>query len=182
MPLQGLLYGSIIGDGREQLGIDSFAWVSLLNDPKHAIVEMLIEVLRACESIVASRAHSWCCTGTVRRPLCVGVWRLLAGVWRRLFDTMDRREMSLEHVCSVEALLRSASTPRTEPTHHCAFVVCQGMPVLVILSREAFDVILAGRDRTLFRPRLLVRKHVCLEILEVTAAGGNWAETFVRIV
>lgn len=51
--------------------------------------------------------------------------------------------MSLEDICPVEALLRRASTARTESTYHGTLVVGQGVSILVVLPGKAFDVIFA---------------------------------------
>src|SRR5690606_27781222 len=40
------------------------------------------------------------------------------------------------------------------------------MPVLVVLAREALDVVLAAPDGALLRPLLLVREHVGRQVLE----------------
>ena len=94
---------------------------------------------------------------------------------------MHRSQMSLEDIGPVEALFGCAATAWTEAAHHCAFVVCQGMSVLVILPSEAFRVILAGWDGTFFRPFVLVREHVRLEILDMTTACRYRTQSLVRI-
>ena len=38
--------------------------------------------------------------------------------------------------------------------------------VLVIFPRETLGVVLAGRDRALFRSFVLVGEHVCLQVFE----------------
>lgn len=90
--------------------------------------------------------------------------------------------MSLEDVCTVKALLRGAAGARAETAHHCAFVVCQGVSVLVVFAGEAFGVVLAGRDWALLGSLVLVGEHVRFEVFEVSAACRVRAETFAGFV
>ena len=105
----------------------------------------------------------------------VAAWRSLAScVWCSLLNAMDRRQVSLENIYAIEGFLMARCT-RAESTGHNAFVMREGVPVLVVFPREAFHVIFAGGDRTLLWPFLLVSKHVCFEVLEGTATFGNRA-------
>ena len=90
--------------------------------------------------------------------------------------------MSLEDIGSVEALLRRAPAAWTETANHRPLVVSQGVSVLVVLPRESLGVVFTSGDRALFRSLILVREHVRLEILNMSAACGNRAETFVRVL
>jgi hypothetical protein len=90
--------------------------------------------------------------------------------------------MSLEHICAVEALLGRAARAWAETTYHGSFVVRQCVPVLVVLARETLGVVFASRDRTFLWALVLVCEHVRLEILEVPATCGVWAEAFVGFV
>lgn len=83
--------------------------------------------------------------------------------------------MSLEDIGSIEALLCCTPTSRTETTHHCALVMGQGVSVLVILASEAFDVVFASWNRALLGTLLLVREHVRLEVLDMSATGCDRA-------
>ena len=83
---------------------------------------------------------------------------------------MHGSQMSLEDIGTIEALFSRAATAWTETAHHCAFVVCQGMSILVIFPREAFRVILACRDWTFLRPLVLVCEHVRLQVLDMATA------------
>lgn len=90
--------------------------------------------------------------------------------------------MSLEHVRTVEALLGRAARAWAEPAYHGSLVVCQCVPVLVVLAREALCVVLASRDRAFLWALVLVCEHVRLKVLEVPATCGVWAEAFVGFV
>ena len=95
---------------------------------------------------------------------------------------MNGCQVSFEDVCAIEALLGSTSAAGTEAADHGTFVVGQSVPILVVLSREAFCVVFACWNGTLFWALVLMSKHVCLEVLEVPAAGCDRAETLVGIV
>ena len=90
--------------------------------------------------------------------------------------------MSLEHIRSVEALLSRAAGAWAETAHHGSLVMCQCVAVLVVLARETFGVVFARRDRTLLGALILVCEHVRLEVLEVPATCGVWAEAFVGFI
>ena len=53
----------------------------------------------------------------------------------------------------------------------------QGVTVLVILARETFDVVFAGRNWAFFRPFWLVGEHVRFQVSEHTATVGMGAAT-----
>jgi hypothetical protein len=60
---------------------------------------------------------------------------------------MDGGQMSLEDICTVEGLFCRRSGTRAKTAHHGAFVVCESMPVLIVLPTKAFDMIIASLDR-----------------------------------
>jgi hypothetical protein len=96
-----------------------------------------------------------------------------------LLYTVHRCEMALEDIGAVEALLRCRAASWAKSTHHGALVVGQGVPVLVVFSREALDVVFARSDRALLRSLSTVSEHVCLQVLEDTATLGKWAKTLL---
>ena len=95
---------------------------------------------------------------------------------------MHGSQMSLEDIGTVEALLGRATTTRAETAHHGAFVVGEGVSVLVVFTSESLDVVFARRDRAFLRAFVLVCEHMRLEVLDMSAAGGDRAEAFVRVV
>lgn len=52
--------------------------------------------------------------------------------------------MTLEDICSVEALFRGGSGPRAKPANHGTLVVGQSVTVLVVFTSETFGVVLAS--------------------------------------
>ena len=90
--------------------------------------------------------------------------------------------MSLEDISAVEALLRRSTRAGAETADHCAFVVGQGMPVLVIFARKSLDVVLASLDRTLLRTLGLMGEHVSLQVLEGTTAIWDWADSLLLVL
>ena len=94
---------------------------------------------------------------------------------------MDGRQMSLEYVGAIEALLGCAATARTEPAHHRTLVVRQGVSILVVFACETFGMVFACWNRALFRSLILMRQHVRLEVLDMSAAGRNGTEAFIRV-
>lgn len=85
---------------------------------------------------------------------------------------MDCSQVALEDVGTVKGLLRGRAGAWAEAADHCAFVVCESVTVLVILSSKALCVVLAGLNGALLRPLSLVSEHVSLEVLEGLAAVG----------
>ena len=172
--LQSLVNILIILDLSEALGIDGLGRVFLLDNAKHTVVKMLVEVLSVGEGLRASTTLA----GSVRsvaRQLLVGVGtgrRLLSAVGRCLLNTMDCSQVTLEDIGTVKRLLGSRSRAWAEAADHCALVVCEGVAVLVILASETFGVVLAGCNRTLLGALILVSEHVSLEILEGLATIG----------
>ena len=167
----------IFGDGGEEALVDGLAGVGLLNHTQDAIVKMLVEFLRVGKGDRAGGAGA-------SHLLCTSIglasaWRLLAAVWRILFDTVNGSEMALENVRAVERLFSSRARSRTEAAHHGALVMRQCVSVLVVFPREAFEVVLARRDRTLLRSLGLVSKHVRFQILENATTLGKRAETLL---
>jgi hypothetical protein len=90
--------------------------------------------------------------------------------------------MSLEHVRTVKALLGRAARAWAETAYHGSLVVRQCVPVLVVLACEALSVVFASRDWTFLWALILVCEHVRLEVFEVPATCGVWAEAFVGLV
>ena len=87
--------------------------------------------------------------------------------------------MSFENIRSVEALLHRRARAWTKTAHHSPLVVGQGMPVLVVLARKPFLVVLAIQDRALFRAFRLMGKHVCFQILENSSTVWMRTSPFV---
>lgn len=83
--------------------------------------------------------------------------------------------MSFEDVRSVKALLGCRPRARAEAANHGASVMRECVPVLVVLSGEAFLVVLATDNRALLRPHRLMCHHVCLQVLELSTAV--WVRT-----
>jgi hypothetical protein len=74
--------------------------------------------------------------------------------------------MSLEDICAVEGLFCRRSGTRAETTYHGAFVVCESVPVLVVLPTKAFDVIIACLDGAFLGPLILVGEQMGFQVLE----------------
>lgn len=64
--------------------------------------------------------------------------------------------MALEHISAVEGLGMRGAGARAKGAHHGALVVSQGVAILVVLAGEAFDMVLACFDWTLFGAFFLV--------------------------
>lgn len=88
--------------------------------------------------------------------------------------------MSFKDVGAVEALLRCRSTAGTKAADHSTFVVSEGVPVLIVLPCETFDVVLACGDWALLWPFVLVRKHMSLQVFEHTSALWQWAHALLH--
>lgn len=89
--------------------------------------------------------------------------------------------MTLEHVGTVEALLRCTTAPGTETAYHRSLVVSESVPVFVVLSCKALGIVFARRDWTFLRTFVLVCKQVCLEIFYLSTAGSDRADTLVLL-
>lgn len=85
---------------------------------------------------------------------------------------MNCSQVALEDVGTVKGLLRSRAGAWAEAADHCAFVVCEGVTVLVILASKTLCVVLAGLNGALLRTLSLVSEHVSLQVLEGLAAVG----------
>jgi len=93
-----------------------------------------------------------------------------------LLDAVDREKVTLEDIGAVEGLLTGSARARAETTNDGSLVVgSDEMSVAVILSGKATLVELASRDGTLLRTLVLVREHVCLQILVQLATVWVWA-------
>lgn len=87
--------------------------------------------------------------------------------------------MTLEDIGAVKALLRCTAASWTESTDHRTLVVCEGVSVLVVLSGKPLGVVFAGGDWAFLGTFVLVCEQVCLEIFNVSTAGGDWTDTLV---
>jgi hypothetical protein len=135
---------------------------------------MLVEVLSVGKGLRASAALSGS-VGRIASELLSrrdASGRLLAAVGRSLLNAVNGSQVPLEYIRSVERLLCGRSRARAEATYHGALVMGQGVSVLVVFAGKALDVILAGLDGALLGTFILMREHVCLEILENFAAVG----------
>ena len=142
--LHCLLQLHIRVDFRESLLVDGFGGLFLLHRAETAIIQMLVEILWVAENdrafgTLASRIGGRACS----IPSSSGARVLLSAVRGCLFHSVHRDQVTLEDICSVEALLGGRSGSRAESTHHCSFVVSECVTVLVILAGEPFDVPLA---------------------------------------
>ena len=90
--------------------------------------------------------------------------------------------MSLENISAVEALLGSAAAAWAEAADHGPRIVGQSVSVLVVFSSEPLCVVFARGDWALLGPFVLMRQHVSLEILDVSATCCNRAQSFVGIL
>lgn len=89
--------------------------------------------------------------------------------------------MPLEDIGAIEALFAGTTAARAETTDHCAFVVCESMPILVVFPSKALDMVFAGRDRAFLWPLILMREHVCFEVFDLPAAGWYRADALVLV-
>ena len=94
---------------------------------------------------------------------------------------MNGRQVALEHVCTVEALLGGGSGVRTEATDHGALVVGKGVPVLVVLAGKPLSVVLAAGDGAFLRSLILVRQHVRFQVLVDLAAVREGASALLAL-
>jgi hypothetical protein len=87
--------------------------------------------------------------------------------------------VTLEDICSVEALLGGRARSGTESTDHGPFVVSEGVSVFVILAGESFQMVIAVNNRALFRALALVSEHVSFQVLERAATIGKRASALL---
>ena len=87
--------------------------------------------------------------------------------------------MALEHIRSIERLLRGGPRTWTEAAYHGPFVMGQGMPVFVVFARESLDVVLARNDWAFLGTLRLMSEHVSLEVLEDPSAVGVRASSLL---
>jgi len=84
--------------------------------------------------------------------------------------------VTLEDIGAVEGLLTGSARARAETANDGSLVVSSDeMSIAVILSGKATLVELAGRNGTLLRTLVLVREHVCLQVLVKLATVWVWA-------
>lgn len=83
--------------------------------------------------------------------------------------------MPFEDIGAVERLLCRRPGPRAEAAHHGALVMSQRVAVLVVFSRETFNMVIARIDGALLGAFVLVREHMGLEVFENLAAVGMGA-------
>lgn len=162
--LERLVDTGVVLNLGEALGVDGLGGVLLLDDAQDTVVEMLVKVLGVGEGLRAGAALAGG-VGGVAGELLAGVdggGGLLAAVGRRLFDAVHRGQVALEDVGAVKRLFGGRAGAGAETADHGALVMGQGVAVLVVLAREALDVVLAGLDGALFGALGLVGEHVCL--------------------
>jgi hypothetical protein len=87
--------------------------------------------------------------------------------------------VALEDIGTVERLLVGGPRAGTEATHHCSFVVGQGVPVLIVLPREPFDVVVTCLDWALLGTLILMRQHVCFQVFEDLSTVGIGAASLL---
>ena len=68
--------------------------------------------------------------------------------------------MSFEYVRTVERFLRRRPRSGTEATNHGAFVMSEGMSILVIFARKALLAIFTAGNWTLLGAFSLMSKHM----------------------
>lgn len=179
MPIQCVHDILVFGDGGEELLVDGLAGVGLLNHTENAVVKMLVELLGIRKGDTASGASTSHALngagGSLRRR-----GRLLAAIGWGLLHAVYGGKMSLEHIRTVEALLRGRARARTETANHRSLVMRQSMTVLVVFACEALEVVFAGDDGALFGALRLVSEHVRLQVLEDAATLWNRAETLLH--
>lgn len=129
---------------------------------------MLVEVLCITERRAAGGALASGILAVVGE-FCGGGGALFAAVGGGLVDAVDGRQMPLEDVCSVEALLGSRARARTEPTDHGTLVVGQSVSILVVFACEALEVVFTGDNGTLLRSLGLVGEHVGSQVSKDTS-------------
>ncbi len=182
VPIQRFMNGGIVCYLRQPLLVDGLTRLFLSHNSKDAVVEMFVKVLCIFEGVRARRALS-CRVGTVVQELLRGTRARnpLTAIRSGLFDPVDCREMTFEHVCAIEAFLRRRTRTRAKSTDHRPPVVGEGVSILVVLSSEPLQVILAGHDRAFFWAFGLVRQHVRLEVLENASTVGIRASPFFDV-
>jgi len=178
-PPQRLVHRAVVLHLGEPRRIDRLARLLLLHEPQHAVVEVLVEVLRVLEHRRARAALARGVGRVARQSQRAGgrrpARRLAPAVRRRLLDVVHGGQVTLKNVGAVERLLGRRAGARAEAADHRTLVVRQGVAVLVVLAREALGVVVAGRDGALLGPLGLVGEHVCFEVLEGLAAVGEGA-------
>lgn len=55
--------------------------------------------------------------------------------------------MTLKNIGPIEGLFGRGPRSGTETANHGPFVMGQGVPILVVLARETFDVVFARKNR-----------------------------------
>lgn len=85
---------------------------------------------------------------------------------------MNRSQVTFEYIGAVEALLYSRAASRAEATYHRAFIVGEGMTILVVLASKSFVMILTCQDWAFLRPFRLMGEHVGFQVLEEPTAVG----------
>lgn len=109
----------VVSDRGEEPLVDLLAGLSLLDNAKYAVVDVVVKLLRAGKSHAACAADTGCFADTL-----LGCGRLAtAGVGSGLLNVVDGLEVTLEDIGAVEALLAGATATRAEVAHHGALVV-----------------------------------------------------------
>jgi len=92
---------------------------------------------------------------------------------------MDRGEVSLEDVGSVEALFGGRAGARAKSAHHSALVMGQCVSVFVVFAGKPFLIVFTGQDWAFLRSLGLMCKHVSFQVFEDFAAIRMRASTFL---
>lgn len=139
----------------QSLLVDSLTGLFLLHNTENTVVQMLVEILGIAECTRASRALASRIGAGPCLGCCVGT--LPPGIRGSLFHAMHGGQMTLEDICSVEALFRRRPRPRAKPADHGTFIVGQSVTVLVVLTSETFGVVFASDNGAFFRSFGLMR-------------------------
>lgn len=58
----------------------------------------------------------------------------------------------------------------------------ESMPIFIVLSGKAFDVVLTRHDGTFLWPLIHMREHMCFKILKDLAAFGVWTPSLLGLI
>lgn len=167
-------------DSGEMEVVDVGGWLLLDNLLEDAVVEMLVEVLGIGKVKTAGRTLSDGAEHSVLAALAHVDWNtLLAGVWWVLLNVVNRGQVSLENIGTVEGFLGGGSRSWAETTNHGTFVMCESVSLAIVLASKSLAVVLASHDWALLWSLILMSEHVGLEIAELLSAWN--AEGFLWI-
>lgn len=102
-------------------------------------------------------------------------WALLATVRGILFYAVNGRQMTLKYVGAIKGFLCCRARAWAKPAHHCAFVMGQCVPILIVFASKPFVVVVASRDRTFLGSFGLMCEHMCFQIFKESATVWFWA-------